>query len=555
LPLQEKVINRHDSIVFRSLKEMPEIVISQGTVMYNRTGTWRYLKPVFTDMLPPCNNVCPAGNDIRGFIKLITAGELLEAWKLIKQTNPLPGVCGRVCPHPCEKECNRKEFDDSVSIHTLERFVADSNFGELESTNPVIPFRKERVAIIGSGPAGLSSAFFLVKRGYRVTVFEALPQIGGMLRFGIPAYRLPKDVLDKEIGDITTLGVTLLTGTRISDFKQLKDFQAIFVATGNAKSRKLNIPGEDTSGVISGIDYLRNVNNGVNLNRGKRTVVIGGGNTAIDAARSALRFGNKSTIVYRRTINEMPAIPEEINAARNEGIEFVFLSTPKQILTHNDKTIEIKFNKVHLGKPDSTGRKELIPVSGSEFSLQADLIITTTGEEPDLSCIPKDVKLSESGVKYQNWQIFGGGDVVTQAGSVVEAIASGKRVAQNIENKLLGIKIETETARKLVSFEDLNISYFTHQKTVHQPELQVKKRISSFDETNLKLPSRKGLQEAKRCFSCGLCQDCDNCIVFCPDIAVDKKDGDKRINYDYCKGCGICSIECPSNCISMVEEL
>ncbi len=545
-------MTKREAIIFKSEAEMPPMVVSLGVVSFNKTGTWRYLRPIYEEKTPPCNDACPAGNNVQGFIDLLGKGQPLDAWKLIKETNPFPGVCGRVCPHPCEQSCNRREFDEAISIHSLERLVADYAFNE-ETRELHLP-RREQIAIIGSGPAGLSCAYFLGRGGYRVTVFEALPAVGGMLRVGIPEYRLPRDILDKEIADIEALGISFRTNTRIGDIEELKDYDAVFIATGAHRSQKLNIPGEDV--VISGIEFLRNVNLGDAPQIGETVVTIGGGNTAIDAARSALRLGAKSTLVYRRTREEMPAIEDEIEAACEEGIDIVYLAAPTKVTTQVDRVTEVEFIKMRLGKLDETGRKRPIPIEGSEFTIRADAVIAAIGEEADLPFLPKG-QLSEAGLNLNGLQVFGGGDALTGAGRVVDAIASGRRAADSINHYLRGREVmwlSLVKPEKLVSFEDLNTAYFSRQVADKMPKLSVAERVSNFSEINLGISVEVGVKEAKRCFSCGACRQCDNCLIFCPEVAVSSKNGSYEIDYEYCKGCGICIEECPCNFISSVEE-
>jgi len=522
--------------------------------LVSKTGSWRYFRPVHDEKMPPCNNACPAGNDIQGFISLIREEKFLDAWRLIKKTSPFPGICGRVCPHPCEKECNRGKFDEAMSIHSLERLVADYALSEKVSEKPSVSPRKEKIAIVGSGPAGLSCAYFLAKEGYNVTVFEALPAIGGMLRVGIPKYRLPRKILDKEIVDIKALGVSFKTNARVDDVNELKDYDAVFVATGAHSSRKLEIPGENTAGVISGTEFLRQLNLDGKSQIGKNVVVIGGGNTAIDAARAALRLGAKAIIVYRRTREEMPAVDEEIEGAGKEGIEIVYLAAPTKIAAQGGKIKDVEFIRMRLGEPDASGRKRPVPIEGSTFNMKADTVITAIGESSDLSLLPKETKLSETGSKAKGMQIFGGGDAVSGAGRVVDAIASGRRAAQAIASCLQGKKAEDKPSKELARFEDINTAYFPHQARVKMPELSVAKRTSNFTEINRGVPVGKGVNEAKRCFSCGVCRDCNNCLYFCPDICVSVKDGKYEFDYDYCKGCGICSHECCAGVIRMVQE-
>jgi NADPH-dependent glutamate synthase beta subunit-like oxidoreductase len=526
-----------------------------GTIaLVNKTGSWRYYRPVHEEKMPPCNNACPAGNNIQGFISLIRDEKLLDAWRLIKETSPLPGVCGRVCPHPCEQECNRGKYDEAMSIHALERLVADYAFREKVSEKLGVSPGKERVAIVGSGPAGLSCAYFLTKDGYQVTVFESLPAMGGMLRVGIPKYRLPREILDKEIADIEALGVSFKTNTKIDNVKELKDYDAVFIATGAHSSRALEVPGEDVAGVISGTEFLRKLNLDGDVQIGKSVAVIGGGNTAIDAARSALRLGAKSTIVYRRTREEMPAIEEEIEAVSKEGIEIVYLAAPTKVIAEDGKVKEVEFTRMRLGEPDETGRKRPIPIEGSTFTMQVETVISAIGETPDLSLLPEGMAPSETGSKVNGMQIFSGGDAVTGAGRVVDAIASGKRAARAIDKRLRGKEIEEQPVKELAPLEEINTAYFPLQAAVRMPELAVRKRASSFSEINLGISVEEGMKEATRCFSCGVCRECNNCVYFCPDICVALIDGSYEFDYDYCKGCGICSRECPTGLIRMATE-
>ena len=526
-----------------------------GTIaLVNKTGSWRYFRPVHEEKMPPCNNACPAGNNIQGFIKLIREEKLLDAWKLIKETSPLPGVCGRVCPHPCEKECNRGKYDEAMAIHTLERLVADYAISEKVTGKSKAASKKERIAIVGSGPAGLSCAYFLAKEGYQVTVFEALPEIGGMLRVGIPRYRLPRKILDKEIADIKALDVTFKTSAKVKDINELKDYDAVFVATGAHVSAKLGIPGEDAAAVISGAEFLRQLNLDGKAKIGKNVIVVGGGNTAIDAARSAIRLGSKATIVYRRTRDEMPAVEEEIEAAVKEKIEIVYLAAPTKVIAQDGRIKEVELVRMKLGAPDASGRKKPIPIEGSAFKVKADTVITAIGESSDLSLLPKDFKLAEKGAKAKGIQVFGGGDAVTGAGRVVDAIASGRRAARFIGNALQGTPVEEKQPKELAKYEEINTAYFPRQAAVRPPELSAAKRVANFSEINRGIPEEKGVKEAKRCFSCGVCRECNNCLYFCPDICVSKKNGTYEFDYDYCKGCGICSHECCAGVIQMVQE-
>lgn len=542
-----------EPVVFTSEGEMPLTAVSVATSLANKTGSWRYLRPIYDPKKPPCNHACPAGNDIQGFIALITKERFREAWELLRETNPFPAITGRVCHHPCELECNRRQFDEPLSIRLLERLAADEGYKEGFQI-PLIEPRPERVAIVGSGPAGLSCARFLALKGYRVTVFEAEREPGGMLRLGIPEYRLPREVLDREISLVERLGVEIKTGVRVGEdvgLPELNDYDAVFLATGLSKSRELEIPGIEAEGVLHGLEFLKRVNLGEPVELGKRVAIIGGGNTAMDASRVALRLGKEPVVIYRRTRAEMPAIPDEIEAAEEEGIEFVFLAAPVEVIAIDGRMNGIRLVRMELGEPDESGRRRPIPVEGSEFEMEFDNLILAIGEEADLSFLPQGTALSEGRV---DGKIFAGGDVATGAGTVVEAIASGHRAAETIHRYLQGLPEPPVQEPVVVPFERINTDYFDHRPRVHGPVLAVPERIRNFDEVERGFSREEGILEAQRCFSCGTCDQCDNCITYCPDVAISRQGDEYEVNYDYCKGCGICAEECPRWVIDLVEE-
>ncbi len=593
-----------EEIVFRTEADMPPLPMSLGTTLVNKTGSWRYIRPLYVDKTPPCNHHCPAGTDVVGYLALIREGEYQEAWELIKQENPFPGVCGRVCPHPCESECNRGELGGAIAIHTLERFLADyarSNEAPRQQGNEAVTTRHSalgRVAIIGSGPASLSCAYHLARRGYPVTVLEALPMAGGMLRIGIPEYRLPREVLDREIADIEALGVEIKTNMRVGDNIKLsdlvEDYQAIFIGVGLQKSRKLNIPGEDDKGIIHGLEFLKKVNLGEKVQVGRKVAVIGGGNTAIDAARSALRLGSEVTILYRRSRAEMPAIAEEIEEALEEGVKIRYLTAPVALLTEND-VVGLKCVKMELGAPDESGRRRPLPIAGSEFTVETDTVIPAIAQEADTAFLETGswkleiergrITISEAGATTLPG-VFAGGDIATPFGTVAHAVGSGKRAALAIDKYLRGEElagfppldeavhaVPKDVDPAVVRFEDLNLAYFEELERPEQSQMPVEERVRGFKEVNLGFSEEEAqaeaacVSEAERCFSCGTCNLCDNCFVFCPDIAIARTPplspptlgGDERggyeINYDYCKGCGVCAEECPRYAISTEEEL
>ncbi len=579
-----------DPILLMREEDMPYQPVSIASMEWNRTGNWRYLRPRFENKIPPCNEGCPAGQDIEAAMVLIGKGKALEAWELFKQESPFPGVCGRVCYHPCESSCNRADFDEALSINALERFMADMASKHGRRLTWKREKRPERVAVIGSGPAGLTCAYHLARMGYGVTVFEALPVLGGMLRVGIPEYRLPKKVLEEEIDQILELGVSAEVNTRLGgnlSLADLKPFQAVFVAVGNHRSKALGIPGEEMEGIRSGVEFLRDVSLGKEVAMGKRVAVIGGGNTAIDAARSALRLGANPFLLYRRTREEMPAFPAEILEAEEEGIEMSFLVSPLRALGANGKIGQLECVKNRLGPPGEDGRRRPVEIKGSNFSLEVDQVISAIGEDADLSALPKRlgikdgiVPTDERGATKQAG-FFAGGDITRQPRTVVHAIGSGKRAAIFIDSLFKGTKGEgllealsvgekgslsmrrylmgesaPPAGPKTVRLKDLNLDYFEYRKRVKGSNAKLSRRTGSFEEVNHGLSEETAAGEVKRCFNCGVCNLCDNCYIFCPDVAVHKRGEDElnEIDYEHCKGCGICKEECPRDVIVMEEE-
>jgi 2-oxoacid:acceptor oxidoreductase delta subunit (pyruvate/2-ketoisovalerate family) len=566
-------------IIFKSEVEMPTMAASLTSTLYNKTGSWRYMRPLYVDKTPPCNDACPAGEDIVGYLGLIRQGRYREGWELIMQENPFPGVCGRVCPHPCESHCNRIELGGAITIHVQERFLADWAYekglkGTLSvSSDPSAP----SVAVIGSGPAGLSCAYQLARKSYPVTVFEALDKPGGMMRL-IPEYRLPREILDHEIAAIESLGVEIKTGVQLGrdlSLDDLKDYQAIFLAVGQSVSRKLGVLGEDAAGVLHGIEFLRRLDQGEKPSLGSRVAVIGGGNTAMDAARSARRLGAEVSILYRRSRQEMPAIEEEIEEVLEEGVQIEYLVAPVEVLTEEGKVSGLKCIKMKLGEPDESGRRRPIPIPGSEYTIGVDTVIPALGQVADLFFLGKDIKAERGRIVIGDsgattcLPIFAGGDVATGYGTVTHAVGSGKRAALAIDRLLQGESLEgfppldrnvhaapRDVDPNVVGFEDLNPAYFEEEPRPRQAQAPAEERVKDLTEVNRGFDEEVAVAEAARCFSCGTCNQCDNCLIFCPDLAV-LRDGERPyvFNYDYCKGCGICFTECPRRAISFEEEI
>lgn len=559
-----------DKIEFESPSDYPPMVVSFGSMRVNKTGSWRYIRPLYQNKTPPCTPGCPAGEKIPQYFALVKEGKFFQAWELIKEDNPFPATCGRVCYHPCEGVCNRANFDEAIAIHMMERFVADKGYEiqnlKLKTQNSKVKVQKEKVAIIGSGPAGLSCAYFLARLGYSSVIFEALQKPGGMLRVGIPEYRLPKDVLDREIDNILSLGCVLETGAKLGEslrWGDLRRFQAVFIGPGAHKGRKMGIPGEDLSGLYSGLEFLKEINLKKKKKITGKVAIVGGGNTAIDTARSVLRLGAKPVILYRRTKAEMPAHPEEVSEAEKEGVEIQYLTAPTKVVKYGDRFI-IECQKMKLGEPDSSGRRAPVPIRGSKFQIRVDYLMPAIGEEPEISFLSEKIELKGGNRILLDVNgmttlrgIFAGGDAATgPIGTVVDAIASGKRAGNSIAYFLSkGGSLEIERPR-VVEFAEINLAYFLNEPRPVMPRVSYERGIKNFKEVNLGITDEIAIREAERCFSCGICNECDNCLIFCPDVAISKvsKSG-YVIDYDHCKGCGICVEECPREAMVMEEEL
>jgi len=471
----------------------------------------------------PCEHTCPVNVDAVGYIALIAEGRFEEALHLIRQRNPLAGICGRVCHHPCEVRCKRGEIDEPVAIASLKRFAADYGMEHgVETKVDVSQPKPEKVAIIGSGPAGLTSAFHLAKQGYKVTIFEALPVAGGMLVAGIPEYRLPRDIIQADINFITSLGVEVKTNTPIGKDLSIDDlfeqgYKAVFIAVGAHKGQRLGVPGDNLKGVYDGVSFLRDVNLGKDVRLGGKVAVIGGGNVAIDAARSALRLGAKEVyIIYRRSRQEMPANVEEIAEAEHESAKITYLATPTQLSGENGKVTSMECVRMELGEYDASGRRRPVPIKGSEFSMDIDAVIAAIGQVPDLSFLPPDSDLETT--KGQTFVVdpltlatsrqgvFAGGDVVTGPATVIEAMAAGERAAISIHNYLTGKSMTKGPLRQPEKRLEIPRAVETpeEKERVRMPTLTLKRRLGSFQEVNLGYSAQKAMEEAKRCLRCDL---------------------------------------------------
>ncbi len=531
-------------------------------------------RPQFVDKLPPCIDNCPNSNQIREWLMVISKAEdhgktldlaLEEAFYNIMETNPFPAICGRICPHPCEEGCNRKEKDGAVSINQVERAIGD--YGLKKGLLPkklTEEAKSEKVAVVGSGPGGLSCAYHLARRGYTVTVFEAFPKSGGMLRYGIPAYRLPPEILDTEIDRILDMGVEIKLNTTVGKDVSMEDlrkeYKAVFVALGAHQGLKLGIDGEDASNVFTGTDFLHRVNSGESVDIGDDVVVIGGGDTAIDAARVARRLGANATILYRRTRTEMPAIQQEIVGAEDEGIRIDLLAAPIEIYTENGKATGMKCQRMELGEPDDSGRRRPVPIEGDTYDLECSSLIAAISQEPDFTgfedyCEGKDwIKVDEK-YKTSVEKVFSGGDNIN-LGLAVDAICHGRVAAMAIDEMIAGNSMPSlESNLKRIKSDGMILSFYPESKRVSLREMDPVERLKILDaEVVSTLTDDEVVQEAKRCMSCGMCFDCGTCWSFCQDNAIIKplvKGGKYKFKLEYCKGCDKCAENCPCGYIEM----
>lgn len=530
------------------------------------------LRPRPTTKLPPCMEGCPQGTDIRSVLTTIAFGDkygrTLEesyemAWNTITEKNPLPAVCGRVCPHPCEINCNRKDKDEPIAINNVERFIGD--FGLKNNLSLKVGEQKydEKVAVIGAGPAGLSCAFHLTKLGYQVTIFEAFSKPGGMLRYGIPAYRLPRDILDAEIQNILNLGVELKTSCSVGNDISLddlrKEFKATFISIGAHKGLNLRVEGEDAEGVYSGVEFLNRINSGEKIDLGKSVVVVGGGDTAIDAARISFRLGAKVTILYRRTRKEMPAIEEEIDEALNEGIDIQYLAAPIEIIKDRNRVKSIKAIRMELGEPDDSGRRRPVPIAGSDFEIKLDTLIPAISQEPDfvgfedLKAGPKDWIKTDARQNVKD-NIYAGGDVLN-LGLVTHALAHGREAALAIHRDFRGEPDPDIEKIPEIKSDRMRLDHYESASRHEEHHLPIEERLGSLEiEVACTFTEEDLIAETKRCMSCGYCFDCGKCWEFCQDNAVVK--GEKGDIYTYknnlCTGCKKCAEECPCGFLDMV---
>ncbi len=567
---------------------MPFTTVSMGPMTWNTTGSWRYLRPRYVEKIPACTAACPACEPIERWIGLLEEGNVNAAWDILTCENPFPGLMGRVCFHPCQTGCNRKDNGGAVTINMLERHLADSRGYENISVKKWRQSTGKKLAVVGSGPAGLAFAYFSARLGHSVEVFERFPKAGGLFRYGIPEYRLPKKIVDKEIKKLYDLGVNFHCGKNLTkeEIEALQSkYDGVFVACGAHTSRSLGAEGENTLGVMPALEFLEQVQLFIDKEALAKepkdlgnVIVVGGGNSAVDAARTAVRFGAKSvTILYRRSRAEMPAYVEEVNDAENEGVKLDILAAPKRVISKDGRVIEIECIKMELGAPDESGRRSPVPVKGSEFIVKADLVLTAIGEMVDK-------KLSFT----QNEKFLLGGDMLDIPRTVVSAIGSGKLAAIKTDVRLTGknftevfeqIRVPEADAVRMLAYlqligagekktekylpkvevirsDKLNTYYFEESAPANRPKLPTESRLvpNPLAEIHTPLTAQMASEQLARCMHCGHCTKCDNCLIYCPDISIEKACDGYDIDFDFCKGCGVCVKECPRGAMEMIEE-
>jgi 2-oxoacid:acceptor oxidoreductase delta subunit (pyruvate/2-ketoisovalerate family) len=536
------------------------ITLGPGSSAADLTGTWRTERAVYVERVAPCGNACPAGEDVRSWLYDAESGgagyEL--AWRRIMEVNPFPAVMGRVCYHPCETACNRGQLDEAVGINSVERFVGDEAIRRGWTVSVDKPATGRKVLVVGSGPAGLSAAYHLARAGHAVTIREASAQAGGMMRYAIPRYRLPRDVLDAEIDRILALGVELETGVEVTDLDGLLargDFDAVLLAMGAPLARRAYLPAGSASHVLDALSVLRAAAEDEPPLLGRRVAVYGGGNTALDAARTAKRLGaEEALVVYRRTRERMPAHDQEVQEAEEEGIRFRWLSTIEDVDADGITVEEMALDET--GFPQPTGRTT---------RLAADSVVLALGQDTDLTLLSQGagvgvddgvVTIDPVSMATGRPGVFAAGDVAPGERSATVAVGHGRRAAAGIDAYLAGRSVAAPPPVDLAPYEALNTWYFEDAPRQHRPRLEQVRRQSTFDEVVQELDAGTALYEARRCLSCGGCISCDNCFAFCPDNAVIKLGPEKAyaVDLDYCKGCGLCVEECPTGSMTMEPE-
>ncbi len=546
------------------MEKMPSPLWTNSTSLERMTGTWRNALPYYKNLPSPCHGACPVDGEIAQWLLQVNKEDHFGAWITLVDNNPFPSIAGRICHHPCETSCNRTNLDETVGICSLERFVGDKALADGWAFAKPQEERPEKIAIIGGGPAGLSAAYQLRRRGFQVDLFEARPALGGLLRYGIPAYRLDKSILDQEIARIIDLGITTHLNAEVLDAKALKklreNYDAVYLATGASKPKAL--PGLDYCAdyVLDSAEFLAATNAGEKCELGEHLVVIGGGSAAMDVARTARRLGHRVSVLSLEPDELLPAQRAEVDEAKEEGIGFICSSMLKSVVAGDDG-ITLRCTKIDFKPGETRGAFSMSEVDGGTFDLTAHAIIPAIGQDADIDrwtgMLNAQGPVVATDAKWQTETdgIFAGGDLASMDRFVTQAIGMGKHAAVAIAGYVCPDQVVSQPDKGAeVPYKAINTAYHPKEQRNAQAHLMVDVRLQSFKEVQLPLPEAEAIKEAGRCFTCGTCTLCDNCFLYCPDVAIKKVDGGYTVDADYCKGCGLCVAECPTGSIAMQEE-
>lgn len=546
------------------MDQKPSPLWTTDTSEARMTGTWRSATPDYLNKPSPCRGACPVGGRIAEWVRQIEMEDVYGAWITLVDNNPFPAIAGRICHHPCQTDCNRKHLDETVGICSLERHVGDMALDKGWQFPQASADRDVSVAIIGAGPAGLSAAYQLRRHGYQVTLFESKEQLGGLLRYGIPAYRLEKKILDGEIQRIINMGIDVNLNAEICDDKALqvlrKEYDAVYLATGASRSKPLPNLDYAMSGIMDSADFLAATNANIPCDLGNRFVVVGGGSAAMDVARTARRLGKLVSVLSLEPEQLLPAQRIEVEEAQEEGVEFISGAMMKSV-NESDDSLTLNCVRVDFKQGDKRGTFTIDPITGSEFVLKADAIIPSIGQDADLerwkNLLDSDGPVIKTDQHFHTTTsgIFAGGDVASMDRFVTQAVGMGKQAADEI-----GYYINSEHSGRVNStvpeadYAVINTAYHPLADRLNPDHVDVEERLQNFDEVQQPLSRNEATAEAARCFSCGTCIFCDNCFYYCPDMAITKLENGYDVKSDYCKGCGLCVAECPTGSISMHED-